>query len=110
MTTTLTDAELAITPEEFTTHLNQLRAGIEEDKLVFAQFNDPISPEVVVLDTLVRSYDENAALRERVEALEWLVECMDNYEWCCNRSGWFIAHGVHHEAKATLDAAREAVS
>ncbi len=52
---------------------------------------------------------ENAALREKGEALEWLVECMDNYEWCCNRSGWFITHGVHHEAKATLEAAREAI-
>lgn len=52
---------------------------------------------------------ENAALRDRVEALEWLVECMENYEWNCTRSGWFIAHGVHREARATLEAAREAI-
>lgn len=62
------------------------------------------------LESMKQAEAENAALRERVEALEWLVECMDNYEWCCNRSGWFIAHGVHHEAKATLEAAREAIS
>ena len=52
---------------------------------------------------------ENAALRERVEALEWLVECLDNYEWNSNRSGWFIAQGVAKEAKATMQAAREAM-
>ena len=100
---------MTITPEEFTKHLNQLRSGIEEDKLISSQFNDPVQPEVVVLDALVRSYDENAALRDRVEALEWLVECIDNYEWNSNRSGWFIAQGVAKEAKATMQAAREAM-
>lgn len=53
--------------------------------------------------------DENAALREKVEALEWLVECIDNYEWNSNRSGWFVAQGVAKEAKATMQAAREAM-
>lgn len=52
---------------------------------------------------------ENAALRDRVEALEWLVECIDNYEWNSNRSGWFVAQGVAKEAKATMQAAREAM-
>lgn len=48
-------------------------------------------------------------LRDRVEALEWLVECIDNYEWNSNRSGWFVAQGVAKEAKATMQAAREAM-
>lgn len=48
-------------------------------------------------------------LRARVEALEWLVECIDNYEWNSNRSGWFVAQGVAKEAKATMQAAREAM-
>ncbi len=61
---------MTITPEEFTEKLNELRAGIAEDRLISTQFNDPVQPEVLVLETLIRSYDENAALRERVEALE----------------------------------------
>ena len=52
---------------------------------------------------------ENASLREKVEAWEWLVECIDNYEWNSNRSGWFVAQGVAKEAKATMQAAREAM-
>lgn len=52
---------------------------------------------------------ESAALRDRIEALEWLVECIDNYEWNSNRSGWFVAQGVAKEAKATMQAAREAM-
>lgn len=100
---------MTITPEEFTEKLNELRAGIAEDRLISTQFNDPVQPEVLVLETLIRSYDENTALRDRVEALEWLVECIDNYEWNSNRSGWFVAQGVAKEAKTTMQAAREAI-
>jgi len=56
-----------------------------------------------LIDALQKNEAENARLK-------WLIECMDNYEWNCSRSGWFIEHGVHHEAKATLEAARRAVS
>lgn len=55
------------------------------------------------------SMAEVRRLRDRVEALEWIVECIDNYEWNSNRSGWFVAQGVAKEAKATMQAAREAM-
>ncbi len=104
---------MTITPEEFTKHLNQLRAGIEEDKLISSQFNDPVQPEVQVLETLIRSYDENAALRDRVEALEWLVEVQDFNFWNSKprTAEKFTPHfaNASREYDRTYYAAREAL-
>lgn len=65
--------------------------------------------EAVALNA-ARLAQENAALRERVEALEWLVECFDN----CKRRGALPLEihktpAAYGESWDTLWAAREAI-
>lgn len=93
--------DTTITPEERRTWRNEHAnwTGRDSDLVVRVRLMD-------ALEAVEASKSEAEAENAR---LKWLVECMDNYEWCCNRSVWFIAHGVHHEAKATLEAARRVV-
>ena len=77
--------------------------GTTHDSKEAAVAHDATCPKHPAVVRAEQAEAENARLK-------WLIECMDNYEWNCSRSGWFIEHGVHHEAKATLEAARRAMS
>lgn len=84
--------------------------GTKHDSKEAAVAHDAICPKHPAVVRAEKAEADNARLRDRVDALDWLVESIDNYEWASNRSGWFIARGCAKEAKATMQAARLAVA
>lgn len=96
MSTQLTDSDLARLEVLASPYANAPAWKIEDTQNICTRATPALVAEV-------------RRLRDRVEALEWIVECIDNYEWNSSRSGWFIAQGVAKEAKATMQTAREAM-
>ncbi|GAB1254530.1 hypothetical protein [Desulfovibrio falkowii] len=57
-----------------------------------------------LLEGIKKLETENAALRDRIEALEWLVECYDVESQNISQT-----YEAYIEMLASLDAAREAI-